>query len=177
MNNNILESGMIQLRALEPDDVELLYRWENDTSNWKVSNTLTPFSKYILARYIRNSHRDIYEAKELRLIVVNKSDNRPVGTIDLFDFDPFNKRAGIGILIAAENDRKKGIASETLMLVIRYAFGTLGLHQLFCNITAENEVSLKLFRKHGFEISGTKKEWNKTGDAWTEEYFLQLINK
>jgi len=172
----ILESAKIRLRALEPDDVDLLYSWENDNSNWKVSNTLSPFSRYIIAKYLKTSHRDIYEAKELRLIIVSKHDERPVGTIDLFDFDPFHNRAGIGILIACEEDRKKGMASETLKLIIRYVFKTLGLHQLYCNISADNEASLSLFRKFGFEISGLKKEWNKTETRWTDEYFLQLIN-
>ena len=46
----------ITLRALEPADVDLLYKWENDTSIWKVSNTLVPFSKHILEQYIRNTY-------------------------------------------------------------------------------------------------------------------------
>lgn len=35
----------IRLRALEPEDLELLYSWENNLSYWVISNTITPFSK------------------------------------------------------------------------------------------------------------------------------------
>ena len=52
----------------------------------------------------------------------------------------------------------------------------LKLHQLFANINVENTASLKLFEKHGFRITGEKKEWNKTPAGRKNEYFLQLIS-
>jgi diamine N-acetyltransferase len=99
-----------------------------------------------------------------------------IGCIDLFDFDPVNMRAGIGILIS-EKFRNKGYASESLTMLINYTFNTLHLHQLYCNITSSNEVSLKLFQKHGFQIIGLKKEWIRYNDTWIDEYILQLIDK
>lgn len=173
----VLESGLIRLRAPEPGDIELLYQWENDPSNWKVSNTLTPFSKYIIARYIRSSQRDIYESKELKLIIDLKEENRSAGAIDLFDFDPYHSRAGIGILIAATSDRRRGIASDAVRLIISYAFGTLGLHQLYCNISADNEASIQLFVRQGFRITGNMMDWYKSGNSFVAGYFLQLINQ
>ncbi|MCX6258816.1 MAG: GNAT family protein [Bacteroidia bacterium] len=175
-SEGILESGSILLRAPEPEDIDLMYTWENDTQNWKLSSTLTPFSKFTIEKYISQSHRDIYENKELRLIIVLRDGNRPVGIIDLFDFDPYHQRAGIGILVADPSDRKRGIASEALQLLINYSFSVLGLHQLYCNITAGNLASLKLFKKHGFLIAGEKKEWIRNGNTWINEFFLQLIN-
>ena len=178
MNN--LENTIVKLRAPEPSDLELLYSWENNMEIWKVSNTLTPFSKYVLKKYIETSHLDIWETKQLRLIIEAKNQSSlmcvPVGTIDLFDFDPFHSRAGIGILIANMEYRKKGYATEALSLLIRYAFETLQLHQLYCNISHDNHVSLQLFKNHGFETVGTKKEWHKTVDGWNDEVMLQLIN-
>jgi diamine N-acetyltransferase len=170
----------IILRALEPEDIEVLYRWENDPEIWRVSNAHAPYSRYILEKYIESSHLDIYEAKQLRLMIdVKENGNmkpRPVGTIDLFDFDPYHNRAGIGILIGEKTDRRKGFANLALKLFIEYGFKTLQLHQLFCNITADNKSSLNLFRKNGFSITGKKKDWIKTPGGYVEEYLLQLIN-
>ena len=59
----------IILRALEPTDIDALYKWENDPEIWHVSNTCTPYSKYILEKYIENSHLDIYQVKQLRLMI------------------------------------------------------------------------------------------------------------
>jgi diamine N-acetyltransferase len=177
MLKNTLSGINIKLRALEPGDVELLYEWENDTSVWKVSNTLVPFSRFQLEEYVLNAHNDIYATKQLRLIIDVQEEIggvKSLGTIDLFDFDPVHLRAGIGILIR-EPYRRKGFASDALGLFITYAFDTLRLHQLYCNISPENLNSIRLFEKHGFTRCGIKKDWVHDGMNWQEEWMFQLI--
>jgi diamine N-acetyltransferase len=169
-----LKGEFISLRALEPSDVEALYEWENDEANWKVSNTQTPFSRFVLEEYIAGAHQDIYSVKQLRLVICN-AENRAIGSIDLFDFDPNHLRAGVGILIAAKDDRKKGYASEALRLLMDYCFSTLNLHQLYCNITIDNEASILLFQKHGFLITGMKKEWIRDEEVYKDELLLQRL--
>jgi diamine N-acetyltransferase len=167
------------LRAPEPTDIQLLYQWENDPEIWKVSNTITPFSKYILEKYIENAHLDIYQVKQLRLMIDIREDSqntKTVGTIDLFDFDPYHLRAGVGILIGNTSDRNNGYATIALKKFVGYCFDTLQLHQLFCNITVGNDESLKLFKNCGFKISGRKTDWIKTSEGYTEELMLQLIS-
>lgn len=180
MPENCLENSIVKLRAPEPSDLELLYLWENNMEIWKVSNTITPFSRYVLKRYIETAHLDIWDTKQLRLIIEAKNQNDlmhvPVGLVDIFDFDPFHLRAGVGILIANKEYRQKGYATEALRLLIRYAFEILQLNQLYCNISASNSVSLQLFQNQGFEIIGTKKNWLKTKTGWQDEVMLQIIN-
>lgn len=174
MTSKQLEFGKIRLRALEPNDIDLLYLWENDAEIWEVSNTFEPYSKYILAKYIKESHHDIYESKQLRLVIETLT-GKAVGAIDLFDFDPFHFRAGIGILIHDKKDRKLGYANDALQLLCTYAANHLRLHQLYANITVDNLVSIQLFKKNGFELSGTKKDWRLTMDGWKTELFFQKI--
>jgi diamine N-acetyltransferase len=166
----------IRLRAPEPEDLELLYEWENNESNWIISNTVTPFSKYTLKQYLENAHRGIYETGQLRLMIDHIPDNLTIGTIDIFDFDPFHSRAGLGILIANEAYRRKGFASMALKCLIDYCFKTLQLHQLYCNILSNNSESIKLFRKQGFVKAGIKKDWIKTPEGWIDEHLFQLIS-
>lgn len=174
---SLLENKNIRLRALEPEDLATLYKWENDTYVWGVSNTLTPFSKHILRLFIENQTQDIYATKQTRFVIEKKGGDTPVGTLDLFDFDPRNRRAGVGILIADGNDRGKGYASEALEAAISYSFKALKLHQLYANICETNDSSLALFRKAGFTECGRRKEWLLTDDGWRDEIELQLINK
>lgn len=166
----------IKLRALEPEDLELLYEWENDQSYWSVSNTIAPFSRYILKRYLENSDKNIYETGELRLMIDHIDDKKTIGTIDIFEFDPFHQRAGIGILIADEAYRGKGLASMALKCLMDYCFKTLQLHQLFCNILSSNNESMELFTQNGFEKSGIKKDWVRTETGYLDEYMFQKIN-
>lgn len=173
---DILESDIVRLRALEPEDVDILYKWENDTSVWKVSNTVAPFSRHILRQFIDNQKYDIFDTRQLRLIIEEKENNNPVGCIDLFDIDPYNRRAGVGVLIYDKKDKCQGYASSALQILIRYSFMILHLNQIYCNILFDNTASLNLFRSKGFLTIGIKREWVKTTSGWLDEYMLQLIN-
>lgn len=167
----------IKLRAVEPEDLEYLYEWENDNKYWIISNTITPFSKYTLKRYIESSHKNIYEAGQLRLMIDHISSGITIGTIDLFDFDPFHNRAGLGILIADESFRRRGYASMALRCLIDYCFSTLMLHQLYCSILQNNPESIELFKKLGFKEVGVRKEWIRTDDGYLDEHLFQLIKE
>ena len=172
----LLLGERIRLRALEPQDVATLYQWENDTAIWVASNTQVPFSKFVLEQYIAASHLDLHTNKQLRLMITTK-EGLDVGAIDLFDFDSQHQRAGIGILVAEKMDRGKGYATEALNLLIQYCFTQLHLHQLYCNITIENEASIQIFKKHNFAITGIKKDWIRVGDSFVDELLLQLVRK
>ncbi len=171
----ILKGPNLQLRPLEPGDTDLLYKWENDSTIWTISNTTTPFSKFFLEQFILNSQNDIYADKQLRLMAdLYKQNNDTIGCVDLFDFDPNNLRAGIGILIDKKY-RDKGYGGEALDIVIKYCKNTLNLKQLYCNIAEDNKESLKLFQNKGFEIIGLKKQWIRKNNEWIDEYMLQLL--
>ncbi|HOO84356.1 MAG TPA: GNAT family N-acetyltransferase [Prolixibacteraceae bacterium] len=167
-----ISSKNIRLRALEPSDVELLYNWENNPEVWRVSNTYAPLSKFILANYIKSNNADIWENKQLRLVIENEQEVA-IGTVELFDFEPYHSRAGVGIVIFEHSERGKGKAVEALELLIEYSRNTLGISQLYVNVAESNITSLKLFEKLGFEITGRKKQWLRKPNGWEDEYILQ----
>jgi len=166
----------VYLRALEPEDLEFIYKIENDENIWEVSNTQTPYSKFLIRQYLENAHQDIYEAKQLRLAICKVNSAEAIGLIDLFDFDPKNKRAGIGIIIQHEVHRNNGFGNEALSLLIDYSFQQLQLHQLYANIYTENKPSISLFTTFGFEKVGVKKDWNFTSNSYQDEALFQLLN-
>lgn len=170
-----LKGHIVYLRVLEPEDFDFLESVENDVSLWEVSGTLKPFSKFVLKEYLLNAQQDIYEAKQLRLVICNIKTDASIGFIDLFDFDPQNKRAGVGIVISPKN-RGNGFAKDALKIVIKYSFKTLELHQLYANILEDNTRSLILFKNQKFEVIGLKKDWNHYNNKFKNEWLLQLIN-
>lgn len=172
----MLKGTHILLRALEPEDLGFLYQIENDARFWEVSHTQTPFSKYLLKQYLENAHQDIYESKQLRLMIAEVNTDQSVGMIDLFDFNPQHHRAGIGIVIDT-HFQAKGYASEALKLLIDYSFSTLNLHQLFANITPDNTNSISLFQKCGFQQIAEKKDWLYVNGAYKNELLFQLIHE
>jgi len=169
----MISSEKIVLRAPEPEDIDFLYQLENDEKLWYVSQTFRPFSRFEMEQYVLMAEKDPYESHQVRFMINLKSGDT-IGTVDLFEIDTYNKRAGVGIVIV-EDYRERGFASEALKLVKSYCFDQLNLHQLYCNIEVDNTVSIELFKKAGFEVSGLKKDWNLKNSVWKDEYFLQLI--
>ncbi len=164
----------IHLRALEPADAKFVYELENNPEVWEVSNTLKPYSMFEIEQFILNS-ADIFTTKQLRLMMISNDDHsKAVGMIDLFDFDPLNKRAELGILVKHDM-RGRGIANEALELMIRYAQNMLKLHQLYTHIPSDNEISIYLFENNGFIKTGIKKEWCLSVEGWKDEFLYQLI--
>ncbi|QLG43872.1 GNAT family N-acetyltransferase [Costertonia aggregata] len=170
-----LKGDTIFLRALEPGDLNFLYELENDPSIWEISNTITPYSKKVLKSYLENAHRDIYDVKQLRLCICTKTDNTVIGLIDLFDFDPKNHRAGLGLIISNPNNRNKGVGAEAISLVCDYAFSSLQLKQVYANILMDNNASIHLFEKMGFEKVGFKKDWIFFNGTYKTEILYQKI--
>lgn len=173
--NKLLENSIIRLRALEPEDLEPLYRWENDTKLWKYGSTLTPFSRFALKQYLLEAQQDIYKSKQLRLMVELTSDDTPIGTVDLYEFDAYHQRAGVGILIE-DKYQNKGYGTASLNLLETYAFDFLRLHQLYSFIPLKNTRSIKLFEKSGYKQSGILKEWLVATNEFEDVVVMQKFN-
>ncbi len=169
-----MQHQRIQLRAPEPTDVDTLYLWENDLSLWHHGNTIAPLSRYDLEQFVLNSQYDIYHNRQLRLMISLLESGETIGAVDLFEFDPTHKRAGVGILIES-HFREKGYASEALDLLIAYAFNQLHLKQVYCHIRCTHQKSLRLFQGRGFEVSASLKNWLLINNTWEDVYFLQLF--
>ena len=178
----ILEGRLVRLRAVEPEDVERLCVWENDTDVWPVSGTTEPFSREQMARFVRRQldGGDLLRTGQLRLMIETRPASaaeapRTVGAIDLFDYDPINRRAGVGILIHAADDRGRGYAADALERLAEYARQALHLHQLWCDVGADNLPSLDLFRRAGFSEAGRKRDWLLTAEGFRDETMWQKI--
>jgi diamine N-acetyltransferase len=168
-----LKSDTIYLRALERSDLDFLFALENDVSVWRVSNTVTPYSRQVLEQYLEQAALDIYATRQLRLVVCTP-EHLPVGAIDLFDFDPLHLRAGIGIIIR-DPYRRQGLAGKALALLMHYCAQYLLLHQLYCSIAKDNQASLALFRQAGFRVVGTRLQWLRTPQGWLDVVELQKV--
>ncbi len=169
-----LKGENIYLRALEPEDLDFVYRVENDEEIWEMSSTQAPYSRFLIRQYLEQSHKDIYEVKQLRLVICT-NDELAIGMIDIFDFEPAHNRAGVGILISAKDNRGKGYGAEALKLIKDFGYKHLRLHQLYANIGEGNEASIKLFENEDFVKVGTKKDWNLVNNNYKDEFLYQFL--
>ena len=174
----MLETSTYRLRALEPEDVVWLHKWENTSSIWWLGSTLTPYSQATLLKFAEGEH-DIYKDKQLRLMLDYKDTEqawKTMGAVDLYDFDIRNLRAGVGIAID-EAERNNGHALAGLNLLHEYAFKHLGLHQLYAEVPADHQPSINLFQKAEYIDCELRKEWVKGTKKWCDVVLFQLLNR
>ena len=172
--NQLLNNDIITLRALEPTDLDMLYRWENDTALWVVSDTIAPYSRKALWQYLQENTGDIYAQRQLRLIITLTSDGTAVGTVDFLNFDPLNNRAELGLFITKEM-RGKGLGRQSLEVITTYAREHIGLKQIYVYISNDNRVCLKLFEDFGYRRVGVIQSWVKRGNNYQDVTLLQMI--
>ncbi len=170
----ILQSETLLLRAPELSDLDFMFHIENDTRLWHVSACKVPYSRYLLQQYIENNTHDIYTDKQVRLMIEHRPSGEVVGTIDLFDFSPADRRAEVGIIID-DIHRGRGYAREALSLLCDYAEHTLGLHQVYAYIYEDNNAARQLFTHGGFTHTATLPDWVLTNKKYKSVGLFQRI--
>lgn len=170
----MIEGQKCYLRAIEPTDIEYVYKWENDTTSWDDSDIRHPISQIAIETLIAQASIDVYQTRQTRLMICTINDNNVVGCVDMFDFNPYNMRCGIGIIIDTEY-RGKGYATEAIGLMCNYLFKTIGIHSIYATMREKNMISQHIFTKCGFEQIGVRKDWIKIGDIFENEIFMQKI--
>lgn len=162
---------IVKLRAMEPEDLDLLYQIENDSSIWHVGTNNVPYSRYVLHDYIAHASGDIYTDKEVRMMIDNEQ-GETVGIVDLVNFSPQHQRAEIGIVIK-DGCRNLGYANAAIRKIMSYAHDVVHLHQLYAIVEATNEISLNLFKSLGFSRSICLKEWTFNGNTYVDAIVIQ----
>lgn len=170
------ENDILLLRAVEPEDLDLLYKWENDVLLWEAGNTRNPYSKFALKQYISNSIHDIYDSNQLRLMIVEKSSGEVVGTVDLFDFEIHHSRIALGLFVDPKF-QGRGYASNALYLAESYVFKYLKVHQLYCHIASRNTASISMFEKENFVKTAVLKDWVNTTEGFDDIIVFQQLKR
>ena len=168
-----MNQQIVKLRAMEPEDLELLYQIENDASIWHVGTNNVPYSRYVLHDYIAHASGDIYTDKEVRLMIDNEQ-GETVGIVDLVNFSPQHLRAEIGIVIK-NGYRNLGYANAAIRKIITYAHDVVHLHQLYAIVETNNQKSINLFESLGFSHGLCLKEWTFNGSEYTDAIVMQLF--
>mgnify|MGYP001194220211 FL=1 len=192
-----MERGEVRLRALEPEDVDRLYIWENDRDMWPFGGTRAPLSRHQLWEYATNYDANPFAAGQLRLIIElatapdnaipqssqssqssqnsqnSQSSPIPCGIIDLYDIDPVNSRAMVGIMVAPRW-RSRGIATRALELVGEYCRDILGLATIASEVASDNLPSIRLFgEKAAYRQVGERPSWYRRGERFVSALLFQ----
>lgn len=147
-----LKGDKVVLRSVDSSDIDTLLLWENANDEPLYGVFEERYSREDVAQFVENQQRySIAETEQLRLMICSPDGER-LGCIDLTEYD--GRKALVSILIFDLYNRRKGFGSEALQLLISYA-KSLGIRSLYATILPQNEQSLHLFDRAGFENLGT----------------------
>jgi diamine N-acetyltransferase len=171
----------IIFKAVEPSDVSTLLEWENNPDIWSISETIEPLSKYKLDTYIKQTlNFDVFGLRQQRLMIhrILNSDldlTEPIGTIDLFEFNPIHKHAGVGIMLLKDY-QNQGVGKIALKQFLSYCFEKLQLHSVYANVSETNINSIKFFESCGFTKVAEYKEFLYENEKYVSQITFQYVN-
>ncbi|NFE95398.1 GNAT family N-acetyltransferase [Clostridium botulinum] len=150
---------------MEREDLELMKEMLNDSEIEKlVVGWSFPVSSYQQNKWYETN---IENNNNLRFIIETEDDGA-VGLATLTNIDWKNRRANHGIKLANKKNRTKGIGTDTVMAVMRYAFDELQLNRLDGSWFEDNKASKRLYEKCGWNTEGIRKQYIYKGGKYRD---------
>lgn len=150
----------VTLRALEPEDLELLYTIENDCDTWDICSARVNYSRYAIKQYLSQQPQEITATGEVRLVITDSDTGEAVGLIDLTSYSATHRSAEIGITLLREQ-RGKGYGRSAIKAMERYAKEALNLRMIYAHTLADrNSVAKNMFLHSGYIPVAVLPEWH-----------------
>lgn len=168
MANN---TSRISVRMPTMDDVDQILEWENDPENSSYTSFETQYELDDIKALIASNHR-IEQNAQVRLMICTATNEKPVGTIDLYDINFNEGTAGVGILIDSRQ-RRNGFALLALNEIVSFARDQLHLRKIVSEIPSTNSSSIQLFEKAGFSKVALRKNHYEINSVPVDVYFYE----
>jgi len=160
---------------LRRDLIPTYTRWVNDLETLRLFGGHRPTTLDAETKWYEGAsaaqdeaHFTIYALPELR----------PVGAASLEGIDHRNRTAVFGILLGEPGDRNRGYGTEATRLVLRYAFGALGLSNVMLTVFEFNPGAVRAYEKAGFRPFGRRRRCQMSdGRLWDMIYMEALAEE
>ena len=171
-NLPVLEGAAVRLRPIADADTDLIVKWRNTPSvvqNFIFRQTFTP-----------EMHRSWLAAKVatgqvVQYIIIDKADDKPVGSVYYRDIDNHNRSAEYGIFIGEESARGKGLGTETAKLFTDFGFAELQMHRISLRVLAENTAARRSYEKAGFVQEGVFRDMELLDGQYRNVVFMARL--
>ena len=148
----------IRLRAMERDDVSQFYKWVNDPEVTRGLSIFLPISMVDEMSWFDSLAKRDQKEKPLAIEMRKGRSWKLIGNCGVFEFDPVNSSAELGILIGEKKEWNKGYGTETMLLLARHCFETLNLNRVCLRVYAGNLRAKRSYEKAGFVEEGRLRE-------------------
>jgi RimJ/RimL family protein N-acetyltransferase len=145
------------LLAFDQTWLGLVQKWVNRPDVRSGTGTEGPVSDF--------EHRKWYERilsdRSQRVFLIGQGQGEgavPVGLIGLKNVNQRYRSAEYWIYLGEPDARRKGLAEEATILILRFAFMGLGLNRIYLRVMQCNAPAVRLYEKVGFILEGVARE-------------------
>ncbi|MBM7857434.1 GNAT family N-acetyltransferase [Lentzea nigeriaca] len=145
---------LVRLRAVEPEDWEVFWRFDQNTVDGRRSDKIhPPRSASRQRQWAEQAALKEPDNDAFQLAIESLADGALVGALSTYFVDHRAGRFMYGIALGSEHHRR-GYASDAVPLLLNHMFGERRLHKCEAGVWAFNEPSIALHRKLGFTEEG-----------------------
>ena len=152
----VIRGERVYLRAQERSDVPIFVRWFNDSETLSFLSMRAPMSVPMEEAWfnhmVEQQGKDAYHFTMCRL-----EDDKPIGTLGLFQVDTVNGNAGIGISIGEKQLWGQGYGTDAMFALLDFGFGQLRLERMWLEVYDFNDRGRRSYEKCGFVLEGTER--------------------
>jgi RimJ/RimL family protein N-acetyltransferase len=148
----------IRLRAAEREDVNKFCVWVNDPEVTRHLSLYLPMSRVDEENWFDAMSKREQSEKTLVIEIRDGDGWKMIGNCGVFDIDPVNRLAELGIMLGEKDEWNKGYGTETMSLLLRHCFDTLNLNRVYLHVYAENLRAKRAYEKAGFVEEGRLRE-------------------
>lgn len=147
-----LQQGeLVRLRAFEPNDAERYRTWVNDHEVARLIDRAGPVTRAEHEAW----YRALVDSPSAAVFAVDRlADRAFIGLVWLYDIHARHRRAEVRIVIGDRSAWGGGCGTDALRVLVRIAFGPLGLEKLWADVLATNPRAAAAFEAAGFTREG-----------------------
>jgi diamine N-acetyltransferase len=169
---SFLSGKQVYLRPLEKADLPLLQIWSNDAELRGMTGEVMPSSLSVMEEFYERVRTD---SSRVWFVVVLKEDDRVIGEAGLLRMFPAWRTTDLTIIIGDRSAWGKGYGTETIHLLLDYAFGYLNFHRVSIGVVGSNEQALRFYEKVGFKKEGIQRDGYFYRHAYQDFVMMSIL--
>ena len=151
----VLTGKRVYLRPLAKEDSVYLRKWSDDAEIRGLIGEVTPMSQADCEKFLEKVCAD--NSREWFVVVV-KENSRVIGEAGLLRMDRAWRATDVSVIIGEKEEWGKGYGTETILLLLDYAFRHLNFHRVAIGVVGFNERALRFWEKVGFRKEGVHRD-------------------
>ena len=151
-------------------DAEVESKWTHDSDFMRMyeMDPARPLSAAMVKKQYEKLEKEIEEEKEMYYFTIrSKTDDRLIGKARVERIEWSNGNCFLRFGIGSPEDRRKGYGSQSLQMLLRFAFAELNMFRVSANVPEYNEAAVGLLKKFGFvEEVRRRQALDRDGRRW-----------